>query len=1188
MKTFLKIFAVLVLAVLIPLCASAEASDEELRALLGDYTEDEIKGALAARGITSIPTATDESGMFDLPKDANGRYIVPEGAVNLGDDGNGGAFFIELQDGVTLLRETGSNGLSIEEVTSDTAADAKERVQQFKLTGLNSSQESTLEEGGKVLLVTEDNFFTAGTVGSYSGGLLTLKKYADTKRTFFSYAKSFYVGMDRYSFNNTMKMNAKGDLIQGVTKAGSYDIQGTLNISGTFLGQAFPLYMRLVMTTSLDFTRENPKQKGSCIKLSLNNNAIDYAFKPFPFMYIDLPPFLQLNLSPELFVEAQAEGDVLLTMTYKETLDFKFDWTRGLLPEILTSRENEGPTFPNSEGNILGRLYFGFSVGPEVDFFYVVGLGIVYKLGVVFEGEKTPSGYEKGRASWHACKDQCVQGKGYAQFGPFTAQANFFGQIVPLFDISSPVKQDPFLYFYNSKEFNDSGSTACPHHAWRVRVNVTDINGNPLKGAEVSYSPTSPHYDEGVIAYTDEKGYADLYIPYDKTMSPATPDQVDVTARYQVWDYFVDDTVSYTARAEEGRLGFRLDIRGVKVQFRSTSAAPVKNMPLDTVFFLKYKKGINLPDNVPELSGYHFTGWNTEKDGKGMAYAPGQYLESLEDVTLYAQFELVNENYVVMYNANGGTGAPRPQITKLGESTELRSEPAVWGNHTFLGWSYEPDSAQADFPTEGINILENKENQRIITLYAVWSFDPVETPVKLSYDLNGGPETLVLPDRWVTKGGWLQIPREVPVWNSLYIFHGWSRDPYAGDSEYLPGEAICMTEDTVLYAVWKYSPAPTAVKVTFQDTGSGTASGLPGVIHTAPDVPVCLPDTIPVKSGQQFIGWNTKADGSGSFHMPGALVSAPEDLVLYAQWTILHSSYVVLYNPNGGETAPKAQVFSLGQEAHLSQEAAGWTGHTFLGWALEDDAYEPDYPAGKDNVIKNAEGKNLIVLYAVWSFDPVDMPIELSFDMYGGPEEQKPSDQWAAAGSVFVLESRKPVWDAQHAFMGWSEHPELTGNLYQPGDSLVLEKDTLLYAVWKIGYKIIEGDGGSWNAKTGGGLRFVADGNISWFYHLQIDGKVVYRERYDLSSGSTVAVLPDSLLKELGAGVHSITFVYYDGEAEGTFTITDPVPKTGDEGRPLGWLMMAIGGGAILAMMIIMSFKRRCAGYLDTRKKENI
>lgn len=45
-----------------------------------------------------------------------------------------------------------------------------------------------------------------------------------------------------------------------------------------------------------------------------------------------------------------------------------------------------------------------------------------------------------------------------------------------------------------------------------------------------------------------------------------------------------------------------------------------------------------LPEDMPTLDGYVFSGWNTKPDGSGKEYSPGQGITLTKDLTLYAQW----------------------------------------------------------------------------------------------------------------------------------------------------------------------------------------------------------------------------------------------------------------------------------------------------------------------------------------------------------------------------------------------------------------------------------------------------------------------------------------------------------------------------------------------------------------------
>lgn len=126
-----------------------------------------------------------------------------------------------------------------------------------------------------------------------------------------------------------------------------------------------------------------------------------------------------------------------------------------------------------------------------------------------------------------------------------------------------------------------------------------------------------------------------------------------------------------------------------------------------------------------------------------------------------------------------------------------------------------------------------------------------------------------------------------------------------------------------------------------------------------------------------------------------------------------------------------------------------------------------------------------------------------------------------------------------------------------------------------VDYKIIVGDKGKWTIGSNTGLSFTANGAYSKFDCIEVDGKVVNTKYYDAKSGSTIITLKTSFLSSLKEGKHTITVVYDDGEANGTFTVTEN-PATGDNSNVGLWAgMFGVSVVALTAMLVLLRRKRR-------------
>lgn len=108
---------------------------------------------------------------------------------------------------------------------------------------------------------------------------------------------------------------------------------------------------------------------------------------------------------------------------------------------------------------------------------------------------------------------------------------------------------------------------------------------------------------------------------------------------------------------------------------------------------------------------YEFIGWATESSA---TEAISNTYSVNGDATLYAVYQ--RTEYVVTYNANGGTGSIDPVTVSVGQSTNLNDGSGLTppSEKTFAGWA---DSADAEEP----NVESPYTPTADITLYAVYT-----------------------------------------------------------------------------------------------------------------------------------------------------------------------------------------------------------------------------------------------------------------------------------------------------------------------------------------------------------------------------------------------------------------------------------------------------------------------------------
>lgn len=98
-------------------------------------------------------------------------------------------------------------------------------------------------------------------------------------------------------------------------------------------------------------------------------------------------------------------------------------------------------------------------------------------------------------------------------------------------------------------------------------------------------------------------------------------------------------------------------------------------------------------------------------------------------------------------------------------------------------------------------------------------------------------------------------------------------------------------------------------------------------------------------------------------------------------------------------------------------------------------------------------------------------------------------------------------------------------------------------------YRIIRGDGSAWIKGSGDTLSMTADGPIAKFTGIEVDGAAVDASDYEATRGSTTVTLKNAYLETLEAGNHTLTVLYRDGKASGTFVVKRNAPKDPDNNQ---------------------------------------
>lgn len=357
---------------------------------------------------------------------------------------------------------------------------------------------------------------------------------------------------------------------------------------------------------------------------------------------------------------------------------------------------------------------------------------------------------------------------------------------------------------------------------------------------------------------------------------------------------------------------------------------------------------------------------------------------------------------------------------------------------------------------------------------------------------------------------------------------------------------------------------------------------------------------VPTRTYYDFIGWNTKPDGSGDSYKADELYTFAEDngnggcvVMLYAQWKLVE--YTVTYTADG-------QIIITEKVEHGK------------------DATLTAVPAKDGHVGKwNSDGKNITgdtTITAVYTAIPVVKPNEvkpedktdledaktkleeeLKDDSYTDDDKKNIQDAiddiddaLEVIGNVETVKERisklpavdtvkpddeeaiKAITDAKTAYNALSDYEK---SLVDEAAKANLDK--LVAAL--VAYDIVEGDGSSWTEDSNHNITFVVNGLFSKFVGIKVDGKDVDKANYEVKAGSTIITLKASYLDTLAVGEHTITVVYTDGSTDGTFNVRAKAnsPATGDNSNMFLWIaLLFISGGAVITLTVV-DRKRRMA-----------
>lgn len=305
---------------------------------------------------------------------------------------------------------------------------------------------------------------------------------------------------------------------------------------------------------------------------------------------------------------------------------------------------------------------------------------------------------------------------------------------------------------------------------------------------------------------------------------------------------------------------------------------------------MAYDTTTALTKNEYTKKGYSFNGWNTKADGSGTKYADEADVTNLsytdgDTITLYAQWSA--NPYKLTFDVNKGSCSEASRMVKY-DSTYGVLPTATRIGYTFAGWY--------TLENNGVKVTKDTVMQSVHgeTVYAHWNANPYNIRFDGNKASSGSMDAeYILYDE--TK------PLAANAYKKTgYTFTGWNTKADGSGKTYHDEDNVLnlATNGVItLYAQWSANH----YSVVF-DRNHATG-GVVGAVSMIYDQSRQLPANGFTRTGYQFDGWNTKADGSGQSYKDKAYVTNLATggvTTLYAQWKPLTDTrYTVYYAYEG-------------------------------------------------------------------------------------------------------------------------------------------------------------------------------------------------------------------------------------------------------------------------------------------------
>lgn len=320
-----------------------------------------------------------------------------------------------------------------------------------------------------------------------------------------------------------------------------------------------------------------------------------------------------------------------------------------------------------------------------------------------------------------------------------------------------------------------------------------------------------------------------------------------------------------------------------------------------------------------------------------------------------AKFYYTRNEYKIVFVNNGSTDktVAKKFEQSIADAGYTPTAPAGMTDYVFTGWYDNKLGEGTAYVFDGKTMPANN-----ITLYAKW-VAPTYTVTVYDQDDNKLDEIIVSKGDTVTNElSKLEAQLKLTL-DTGDSFLGWTINR---GLPFNPGTKI-----TTNYKLYAKVGNSTGYSVTYNANATGATGSVTDTEKYAKGAEATVMSNSFTNDGKVFLGWNTKADGTGTTYYPNGTIKVTGDVTLYAHWGDKASTVQLTYKANGGNGADitDAKIPNNKQVTLRDENTFTRTGYHFTGWNTEANGTGTSFSAGASARVDNLGSGN--VLYAQWT-----------------------------------------------------------------------------------------------------------------------------------------------------------------------------------------------------------------------------